>query len=86
MRLPLPIYAGVICEPRAKAQLRQGQPGAGHDAYELLLEAMSWYEQAERLRPPKNDDALLRWNTCARLISSNQLTRRIDGEVELSLE
>jgi hypothetical protein len=79
-------YAGVICERRAKAQLRQGHPGAGHDAYELLLEAMSWYEQAEPLRPPKNDDALLRWNTCARLILSNQLTRRIEQEVELSLE
>jgi hypothetical protein len=79
-------YAGVICERRAKAQLRQGHPGAGHDAYELLLEAMSWYEQAEPLCPPKNDDALLRWNTCARLILSNQLTRRVEEEVELSLE
>ena len=79
-------YAGVICERRAKAQLGQCHPGAGHDAYELLLEAMSWYEQAERLRPPKNDDALLRWNTCARLILSNQLTRRIEEKVELSLE
>jgi hypothetical protein len=79
-------YAGVICERRAKAQLRQGHPGAGHDAYELLLEAMSWYEQAETLRPPKKDDALLRWNTCARLILSNQLTPRIEEEVELSLE
>ena len=79
-------YAGVICERRAKAQLRQGHPGAGHDAYELLLEAMSWYEEAERLRPPKNDDALLRWNTCARLIFGNQLTRRIEEKVEFSLE
>ena len=49
-------YAGVICERRAKAQLRRGYPGAGHDAYELLLEAMSWYEEAERLRPANNDD------------------------------
>ena len=79
-------YAGVICERRAKAQLRHGHPGAGHDAYELLLEAMSWYEQAETLRPPENDDALLRWNTCARLILSNQLTRRIEEKAELSLE
>jgi hypothetical protein len=52
----------------------------------LLLEAMSWYEHAETLRPPKNDDALLRWNTCARLILGNQLTRRIEEKVELSLE
>jgi tetratricopeptide (TPR) repeat protein len=79
-------YAGVICERRAKAHLRQGHPGAGHEAYESLLEAMSRYEEAERLRPAKNDDALLRWNTCARLILSNQLTRRTEEKVELSLE
>ena len=29
---------------------------------------MSWYEKAEAIRPPSNDDALLRWNACARLI------------------
>jgi hypothetical protein len=52
----------------------------------VLLEVMSWYEQAETLRPFKNDDALLRWNTCALLILSKQLTRRIEEEVELSLE
>jgi hypothetical protein len=79
-------YAGVICERRAKAQLHYGYPGAGHDAYELLLEAMNRYEQAESFRQPKNDDALLRWNTCARLIRSNQLTRRTEERVELPLE
>jgi hypothetical protein len=79
-------YAGVICERRAKAQLHYGYPGAGHDAYELLFEAMNWYEQAERFRQPNNDDALLRWNTCARLIRSNQLTRRTEERVELPLE
>jgi tetratricopeptide (TPR) repeat protein len=79
-------YAGIICERRAKAQLSQGHPGSGHDAYELLREAMTWYEQAETLRPAKNDDALLHWNTCARLIMGNQLTPRIEEKVELSLE
>ena len=38
-------YAGIISERRAKARLLQGHPGSGHDAYELLREAMSWYEQ-----------------------------------------
>ncbi len=37
-------------------------------AHELLLEARSWYERAEALRPPGNDDVLLRWNACARLL------------------
>src|SRR6201987_1278181 len=79
-------YAGIICERRAKAHLLRGYPGAGHDAYEFLREAMSWYEKAETLRPPKNDDALLHWNTCARMIMSNQLTARPEEKVELSLE
>jgi hypothetical protein len=29
---------------------------------------MAGYEKAEALREPGNDDAVLRWNTCARLI------------------
>ena len=29
---------------------------------------MNWYEKAEAIRPAGNDDALLRWNACARLI------------------
>ena len=61
-------YSGIIWERRAKAQLRRGVPGFGPRAYEWLREAMTWYERAEAIRPPGNDDALLRWNTCARLI------------------
>jgi tetratricopeptide (TPR) repeat protein len=76
-------YAGIICERQAKAWLQQGHPGASHDAYEFLSEAMSWFEKAEALRPPKNDDALLRWNTCARMIMANGLTARIDERVEV---
>jgi tetratricopeptide (TPR) repeat protein len=79
-------YAGIIYERRAKAVLGQGHPGSGHDAYELLLEAMAWFEKAETMRPSKNDDALLHWNTCARLIMGNQLTARAEEAAELSLE
>ena len=61
-------YTGIVHERRAKAQLRQRTPGCGPRAYEWLREAMTWYERAESMRPAGNDDALLRWNTCARLI------------------
>ena len=61
-------YSGIIWERRAKARLRRGVPDCGPRAYEWLVEAMSWYERAESIRPAGNDDALLRWNTCARLI------------------
>jgi hypothetical protein len=32
---------------------------------------MELYEKAESLRPTGNDDPLLRWNACARLIKGH---------------
>ena len=61
-------YTGILYERRAKARLAQGAPGCGPRAYEWLREAMTSYEKAEAIRPPTNDDAILRWNACARLI------------------
>jgi hypothetical protein len=61
-------YAGIICERRAKAVLHQANLGADRMAHHLLREAKRWYEQAETLRPPGDDDVLLRWNACARLV------------------
>ncbi len=34
------------------------------------VQAMEAYERAEALRPADNDDALLRWNACARVFNS----------------
>lgn len=65
-------YMGIISERCAKAQYRRGTPASGPLAYQWLEKAMEWYERAEALRPPGNDDALLRWNTCARLIMGNR--------------
>ncbi len=79
-------YAGIICERRVKAQLHRGGPGCGLGAYESLREAMTWYEKAEKLRPVGNDDALLRWNACARIIMSNGLTPRVEDKIELQSE
>jgi hypothetical protein len=71
-------YAGVIAERRAKATLGNRMPGTA--AYQLLREAMHWYEKAEALRPAGNDEALLRWNTCARLIDKNASIRPEEPE------
>ena len=68
-------YSGVICERWANWLLRQGAPGAGFTAYQYFREAMEFYERAETLRPAGNDDALLRWNTCARLLMQNPEVR-----------
>ena len=61
-------YSGIISERRAKVQHHQGTPGSGHLAYEGIKTAMAHYERAEKVRPVGNDDALLRWNACARLL------------------
>ena len=80
-------YAGIICERRAKAQLKEVSPGAGFIAYDWLLEAMALYERAEALRPPGNDDALLRWNTCARILMKNpHLQPPVEERFETFLE
>jgi len=79
-------YAGIICERKAKAQLHQGAPGSGFTAYEFFREAMDWFEKAETARPAGNDDALLRWNTCARIIMRNKLAPRPQDEYAPSLE
>jgi hypothetical protein len=40
---------------------------------------MEWYEKAEALQPPGNDDAVLRWNTCARIIMQDESLRPEEG-------
>lgn len=68
-------YAGIICERRAMAHLYRSAPGSGDMVYDWLRQAMQWYEKAEALRQPGSDDALLRWNTCARVIDGHDSIR-----------
>ncbi len=68
-------YAGIICERRASAQLGRRNPGSGFIAHDLLREAMDCYERAEKTRPSGNDDAILRWNTCARFVMEEEHIR-----------
>jgi tetratricopeptide (TPR) repeat protein len=80
-------YSGIFAERRAKAKLAQHTPGCRFQAYELFHEAMACFEKAEEVRPRGNDDALLRWNTCARIIERNKLVPRAEEEVvEFPLE
>ncbi len=65
-------YTGIVYERRAKAVLDKG----GLNAYELFEQAMEWFEKAEAVRPHGNDDAILRWNGCARIIKRNSLAPR----------
>ena len=61
-------YAGIICERRARAQLTYGGHGSAQAAREWLKEALAHFDRAERHRPAGNDDAILRWNACVRLL------------------
>jgi hypothetical protein len=60
-------YEGIIYERWAKAELARQVPG--HVATGWFLEALRSFERAEALAPPDNPDAILRWNTCARLVA-----------------
>ncbi|HEX5422859.1 MAG TPA: hypothetical protein VFW94_04870 [Candidatus Acidoferrales bacterium] len=63
-------YTGIIWERLGHARLRQSAGGAAA-AYHALRAAMDHYEKAIQCAPPGNDDAILRWNTCARTIMQN---------------
>src|SRR6266700_4169663 len=73
-------YAGIIWERAGHAHLRQGGPGSNATAYHALREAMEHFERAAALRTPGNDDAILRWNTCARVIMRNPEIRPLPYE------
>jgi tetratricopeptide (TPR) repeat protein len=79
-------YRGILHERQAHAILHRGNPGAGCAAYEKFREAMTCYEKAEHMRPPENDEALLRWNTCARTIMFARLEPSPQDESTLMLE
>jgi hypothetical protein len=64
-------YAGIIWERVGHARIRQGGSRGGSSAYHALREAMAHYERAIDFSSPGNDDAILRWNTCARVIMEN---------------
>jgi hypothetical protein len=63
-------YEGILCERRAKAHHRSGALFSGSIAHDWFVRAMSCFEAAivAPSRPAGNEDAILRWNTCARLL------------------
>jgi tetratricopeptide (TPR) repeat protein len=62
-------YTGLLQERRAKAQMRVGR--TPHTLAPLFAEAMRCFAEAEVIRPTGNDDSILRWNRCARLLQSH---------------
>ena len=64
-------FGGIMYERRAKVHLNREVPGSGHLAYEWFRKAMDSYENALTSCSPGNQDAILRWNTCARILMQN---------------
>jgi len=61
-------YTGIMHERRAKSQLAAGH--APYTLFNIFEEAMRCFKEAEDIRPPANDDAILHWNSCVRLLQS----------------
>jgi hypothetical protein len=78
-------YTGIISERRARAQLHRGALGSADVAAEWFRDAMRWYEKAEGMRPAGNDESILRWNTCVRMLGRHERAH-VPGEYEPALE
>lgn len=61
-------YTGILYERRAKAQLKTGHPPRA--VLTLFEMALRSFAEAEKIRPAGNDDAILRWNRCVRLLQN----------------
>jgi hypothetical protein len=65
---------GLVCERAAKVILASHRPGSQNAAHDWFRQAMASFDQAEQLATDEsNDDPILRWNSCARLINKHHL-------------
>jgi hypothetical protein len=80
-------YDGIVFERETRAFLAR-KTVVRAAAYDGFRHAMECYERAEQLRPPGNEDAVLRWNSCARAIERERLEPEPDDAArsELPLE
>jgi hypothetical protein len=65
-------YSGIAWERRAKAFYDASGLGSGSYIYDWIVKALLLFEEAERLRPAGNDDAILRWNACVRFLERHK--------------
>ncbi len=63
-------YTGIITERRAKVLMANDTACKDRRVHDGFKEAMGWFEKAEAVRPPDNEDSILRWNACARIVEA----------------
>jgi hypothetical protein len=79
-------YSGIIHERLGAAALNSSSQSTDFDAYEWYREAMEFYEKAHEINKGENNDPILRWNTCARIIMDNHLRERPSDDYQPMLE
>jgi hypothetical protein len=82
-------YEGILCERRAKVHHRSSALFAKNIAYDWYRRAMACFETAMQTpsRPPGNEDPILRWNSCARVLMRHpELEPGVDEREETLLE
>ncbi|MDH3731998.1 MAG: hypothetical protein OEU54_00630 [Gemmatimonadota bacterium] len=80
-------YAGLACERQAKALLKHRARKSGVAAYHWFERALEHYGRAIEERAPGDDDAILRWNTCVRMVERHPHCRpETTGRRELGIE
>ena len=80
-------YQGIISERSAVALLESARTGVNATAWHHLHDAMTAYEKADAIQADAtNDDALLRYNTCVRLLEAHRLTEPADDRHDYPLE
>ena len=62
-------YEGMICERWANAALRDHKSET--EVWSWFADALALYERAEKLAQPGNEDAVLRWNACVRVLQAH---------------
>ena len=76
-------YTGIVSERHGQDLLHRAAMGSSVMAYDAFREAMDWYEKAEAIRPHENDESILRWNTCVRILErESHLHPAVAGEYE----
>ena len=73
-------YHGIICERWAKSIVLRHLPRSGEMAFAFIEKALGWYANAESLRSPSNDEAILRWNSCVRMLQRDPNLRAREQE------
>lgn len=79
-------YLGILYERRAKYYLKKGGPGSKEASYAWFIKAMDSFEQALTDCDPPNQGAVLRWNSCARILNSNPDIKADSEKVEMLLD